>query len=181
MKIKIQYIYLILFFVFIVSLVIFSSSAREGNSGKLNEFEQGMHDDDIHHGIEKSNFNAPSKSNVTKEALNKLNQLRMEYEKDPEDSPKIRNYADMLLLAHQNQKAIELYEKILKVDPKRMDVLFHLTYLYFNEGELDKAEETAKKILNLKNNHTLSLYNLGVILNTKGDFKQAKNYFKEGL
>ncbi|MDH7603324.1 MAG: tetratricopeptide repeat protein [Melioribacter sp.] len=181
MRIKSLYIYVIIFTAFIISLIIFSPSAKEPTlQTQINPHGQ-MPDDDIHRGMSQNTEDMPSKSNVAKEALEQLNQLKEDYEKNPEDTVKIRNYADMLTLAHQHDKAIELYEKILKVDSKRIDILQHLTFLYFNKGELDKAEEMSKKILTIKKDYPLALYNLGVISHIKGDNQKAKYYWNEVL
>jgi len=181
MRIKSLYIYVIIFAAFIISLIIFSPSAKESTTQtQINPHGQ-MPDDDIHRGMSQNNENMPSKSNVAKEAIEKLNQLKEDYEKNPNDTVKIRNYADMLTLAHQHDKAIELYEKILKVDSKRVDILQHLTFLYFNKGEFDKAEEMTKKILTIKKDYPLALYNMGVISHIKGDNQKAKYYWNEVL
>ncbi len=181
MRIKSLYIYVIIFIAFIISLIIFSPSAKESTlDSNVNPHGQ-MPDDDIHRGMSQKNENMPSKSNVAKEALKKLNHLKEEYDRNPDDTVKIRNYADMLTLAHQHDKAVELYEKILKVDSKRIDILQHLTFLYFNKGELDKAEEMSEKILTIQKGYPLALYNLGVISYMKGDKQKAKYYWNEVL
>lgn len=86
----------------------------------------------------------------------------------------------MLTMAHQTSTAIELYEKLLKVDSKRIDALLQLTFLHFNEGKLDIAEEYTNRILKIDNNHQIGTYNLGAIAATKGDNKKAKTIW-EGL
>ncbi|MEJ5350420.1 MAG: tetratricopeptide repeat protein [Melioribacteraceae bacterium] len=179
MKVKSLYIYLILFVAFIISLIIFSSSAKESASKQQINPHGQMPNDDIHRGMTQNSENMPSKANVAKEAVEKLNQLKEDYEKNPNDTVKIRNYADMLTLAHQHDKAIELYEKILKIDSKRVDVLQHLTFLYFSKGELDKAEEMSNKILTIRKDYPLALYNLGIISHVKGDIQKAKFYWNE--
>lgn len=179
MKLKPIYIYLIVSAAFIISVIIFSPSAKKLNvNTQINPHGQ-IPNDEIHKGITENNKDMPSKSNVTKEAVEKLNQLKSEYEKNPNDTLKIREYADMLTLAHKPEQAIELYEKILKVDSNRIDVLLHLTFLYFNKGELDKAEYYTNKILSIRNNYPLALYNLGVISEVKGNSQKAKYYWNE--
>ncbi|MEG8947153.1 tetratricopeptide repeat protein [Rosettibacter firmus] len=179
MKFKSVYIYLVLFLSFLISVLLFTPGAKKTVNEDETNINREMPDDDIHRGIKTDASKMPSKENVSKEAIEKLNQLKLEYEKNPDDTIKIRNYADMLMLAHQPDKAIELYNKILSFDSKRIDILLHLTYLYFNKGELEKAEEISKRILSIKNNFPLALYNLGVIYHAKGDIEKAKYYWKE--
>lgn len=178
MKIKPIYIYLIAFAAFIISVVIFSSRAQDSNINKQNPHGE-MPNDEIHKGISKNITDMPSKSNVTKEAIEKLNQLKNEYEKNPNDTLKTRRYADMLVLSHQADKAIELYEKILKVDPKRIDLMLHLTFLYFNKGELDRAEDYTNRVMNINKNFPLAMYNMGVVSMMKGNSQKAKFYWNE--
>lgn len=178
MKIKPVYSYVILFLVFIISLVIFLPGAKDSNKIKISPHGQ-MPDDEFHRELSQNDADIPSKSNVAKDAIEKLNQLKKDYEKNPNDTLKARLYADMLMLSHQEEKAIELYEKILNVDKNRIDVLLHLTYLYFNKGELNKAEEATNQILSIRKNFPLALYNMGVISQVKGDSKKAKFFWNE--
>ncbi|MCX7797460.1 MAG: tetratricopeptide repeat protein [Melioribacter sp.] len=176
MKFKPVYVYIVLLLAFIVSLMIFSPRAKQ--KAEISAHGQ-MPDDEFHRSITSENKNIPSKENVAKEAIEKLNQLKDDYEKNPNDTLKTRLYADMLMLSHQEEKAIELYEKILNVDKNRVDILLHLNYLYFNKGEIDKAENITMQILKIKKNFPLALYNMGVISQVKGDTKKARFYWNE--
>lgn len=177
MKIKPLYIYLILFAAFVVGIVIFSNlnSDREIQD----EISQQMPDDDIHKGMGEEG-DMPSGSNVTEDARKRLEEFKASYEKNPDDTLKAREYADILKMAHQNDKAIELYEKILEKDSKRIDLLLELTFLYFNNGNLAKAEELTNTILKIEKNNELAIYNSGAIAASKGDNQKAKSIW-EGL
>lgn len=179
MKIRPIYIYITAFVVFIVALVVFSSSVKKTDSIDKSKIANQMPDDDVHKGLKsQGNGDTPSASNVLKEAIERMNQLKAEVEKNPNDTLKIREYADMLTLAHKPDEAIEYYSKILKVDPKRIDVLLQLTYVHFNKGEFDKALEFTNKALAVDKNNLIVNYNLGAVLNAKGDSRQAIQIWK---
>lgn len=177
MKIKPLYIYLILFTAFIIGIVVFSNLNSKGENQK--EISQQIPDDDIHRGMS-GDGDMPSGTNVTEDARKRLEEYKTNYEKNPNDTLKAREYADMLKMAHQNDKAIELYEKILEKDSKRIDLLLELTFLYFNNGDLKKAEELTNNILKIENNNQLAIYNSGAIAASKGENLKAKSIW-EGL
>ena len=174
MKLKPIYIYLTIFVVFIISIVLFSNSTKKSNLTDNQQMNGQMPEDDVHKNLKsQGNGDAPSASNVMKEAIERMNKLKEEVNKNPNDTLKLREYADMLTLAHKPDEAIEYYSKILKFDPKRIDVLLQLTYVHFNKGDLDKALEYTNKALQVDKNNLIANYNLGAVLNAKGDKRQA--------
>lgn len=174
MKIKPLYIYLILFASFVIGVIVFTNiSSSNSNDNKTNTIP----DDEIHRGMG-SDGEMPSGTNVMEDARKKLEELKLSYEKNPDDTLKIKEYAEMLKFAHQTDKSIELYEKILKKDPNRIDVLLELTFLYFNNGNLDKAEEFTNNILKIDKDHQIGTYNLGAIAASRGDNAKAKSIWQ---
>jgi tetratricopeptide (TPR) repeat protein len=174
MKIKPLYIYLILFASFVIGVIVFTNiSSSSSNDNKINKIP----DDEIHRGMG-SDGEMPSGTNVMEDARKKLEELKLSYEKNPDDTLKIKEYAEMLKFAHQTDKSIELYEKILKKDPNRIDVLLELTFLYFNNGNLDKAEEFTNTILKIDKDHQIGTYNLGAIAASRGDNAKAKSIWQ---
>lgn len=179
MKIKPIYVYMTIFVVFIISVIIFSNSTKNLDINNNQQINGQMPEDDVHRGLKsQGNGDSPSASNVMKEAIEKMNKLKEEVDKNPNDTLKIREYADMLTLAHKPDEAIEYYSKILKLDTKRIDVLLQLTYVYFNKGDLDKALEYTNKALQVDKNNLIANYNLGAVLNAKGDKRQAIQIWK---
>lgn len=175
MKIKPIYIYLGVFAAFILAFIIFS-----GNGDKNTDPHAGMGqmpDDEIHKGMGSSGM--PSSSNVTENTRKRFEELKNEYEKNPNDTLNARGYAEMLAMAHQPDKAIELYENILKAGSKRTDVMLELTFLYFNMGDLDKAENYTNSILAVNPNNPYAVYNSGIIAHAKGDMIKAKKQLEE--
>lgn len=172
MKFKPLYAYLSLVAILVVLLIVFTQK-NNSNIPSRDRADQEMPNDDIHKGLK--NGESPSRSNVSADILHKMEELKKEAEENPNDTLKIKEYADFLSEAHQPDDAIKYYQKILKVNPKRTDILFSLAFIYYNKHEYDKSEEFTNKILSFDKNNTLALYNLGAISATKGDKNKAKD------
>ncbi|MFZ6033798.1 tetratricopeptide repeat protein [Melioribacter sp. Ez-97] len=173
MKFKSVYIYLLLFTAFIVTVIFLSVNTDTTNP------HPNMPNDEIHKGMSQKKGEMPSGSNVMEQAIQKLNALKKAYEENPNDTLRIREYADMLTMAHKPEEALKLYEKLHSIDPKRIDAMLQLTFIHFNLGELDKAEEYTAKILKIDGNYPLGLYNMGVIQQVKGNEKEARRYWEK--
>ncbi len=175
MKVKPIYIYLIVFVAFIAAFILFTNDDKKGTNP--HDTIGQMPDDDIHKGM--GNTGDPTSSNVKSEAKKRLEELASEYEKNPSDTAKAKQYSDMLAMAHQPEKAITILEDILKKGPKRMDVLLDLTFLHFNGGNLDKSEEYTRRMLSINPNDQYAVYNLGIIAHAKGNMSLAKKQLQE--
>ena len=171
MKFKPLYAYLSLIVILIVLLVVFTQKNKSNETaGDITNKE--MPNDDMHKGLQ--NGEAPNKSNVSADIIRKMEELKKEAEENPNDTLKLKEYADFLAEAHKPDEAIKYYQKILSVDPKRTDVLFSLSFIFYNKRDYDKSEEYTNKILSYDKNNPLALYNLGAISATRGDKNKAK-------
>lgn len=174
MKLKPIYIYLGVFMVFVAAMIFFSKTTKDSNKAIEINPQTQMPDDDIHGKIKsQGKGDAPSKSNLMQDAVERINTLKSEAEKNPNDTLKVRQYADVLI-AHKPEEAIKLYERILKAGPKRTDILLQLTFVYFNQGDMKKAEEFNSKVLAIDNNNLIAKFNIGGLAQAKGDDKKAK-------
>lgn len=116
----------------------------------------------------------PSKENVSPEFKHELSQLETAVKNNPTDTLSMRKLADFYASGHRPADAEELYNKILKVNPKRADIYFALSVLAFIKKDFDKATEITNKVLAFDKNNTQALYNLGAIAATKGETAKAK-------
>ena len=176
MKFKPLYAYLSLIVILIVLLVVFTQK-NKSNETAGDITNQEMPNDDMHKGLQ--NGEAPNKSNVSADIIRKMEELKKEAEKNPNDTLKLKEYADFLAEAHKPDEAIKYYQKILNIDPKRTDVLFSLSFIFYNKRDYDKSEEYTNKILSYDKNNPLALYNLGAISATRGDKNKAKEIWNE--
>lgn len=175
MKFKIVYLYVILAAGVIVTLFILSSSDNKTPQVTAGNIEnQPVPDDEVHKGMQNPVGQNPSKSNVSQEVYQKMDNLKKEVESSPGDTVKMREYADFVSAAHRPDEAIKYYEKILDINPKRNDILFSLSMVYFGKQNYDKAEECTNKILKNDKNNTQAMYNLGAIAASKGEKERAK-------
>jgi tetratricopeptide (TPR) repeat protein len=173
MKIKPIYIYGSVIVLAIIFLVFFTS--KNDSNAPENVQSNQMPDDDIHKGLQQP----PGKDNVSSEIKRHLEMLKKAIEENPKDTLKMREYADFLSAAHQPDEAITYYNNILKVNPKRSDVLFSLAYIYFNKKDYDKAEDLVNKILLYEPDNTEAMYNLGAIAASNGDKQKARTQWEK--
>ncbi|MBK7107205.1 MAG: tetratricopeptide repeat protein [Ignavibacteriae bacterium] len=170
MKLKSIHIYLLLFLIAIIGIIYFST--QENSVEEKSITEQEMPKDDIHSQF--NNSQQPSGGNVTSEFKDKLNSLEEYVSKNPNDTAKVKEYADLLYAAHNPKKSIELYKTVLNKDPKRVDVLMSIAILDFEQNNYEEAEEYINKILVINPNNVEAIYNIGVMEARKGNFAAAK-------
>jgi len=133
--------------------------------------------DDIHKNMGKEV--PPSKDNVISGIKKQMETLKVEVQKNPNDTAKVRQYADFLAEGHGQAEAIKYYEMILKKDPKRADILQSLGYIFYMQQDLNNAEAYIAKAYALDKNNYQAFFNLGAIAATKGDNEKAKKIWKE--
>ena len=139
-----------------------------------------MPQDDIHKGLsENQNMDGPSGSNVRDDFWVRLDSLDKYVADNPTDTLTMNEYAGLLSMAHKTDKALELYESILEINPERIDILLAKSIIYFNTQDLDKSEEITKKILSINSNYLEAKFNLGVIYISKGDTVNARNTWND--
>ena len=133
-----------------------------------------MPQDDVHSQLRNESDDSPSKENLSEEYHQKLSELKNIVEQNPGDTLAMRNYADYLAASHKNDEAVANYSKILEIDASRIDILFNLSFLYYNIGNMDKADEYNNRVLKLEADHVSALYNKGAIAATRGDTETAR-------
>lgn len=181
MKLKLSpiVIYPAIMVVAAVIIIVFSSDLT---SEKKNEqvgpmTTETIPNDDVHKNMGKET--PPSKDNVISGVKKRMDELKVEVEKNPTDTTKVRIYADMLAEGHGQADAIKYYEMILKKDPKRVDILQSLGYIFYIQQDLNKAEAYIAKAYSLDKTNFQAFFNLGAIAATKGDNEKAKKIWKE--
>ncbi|MFA6981010.1 MAG: hypothetical protein WC209_16920 [Ignavibacteriaceae bacterium] len=162
-----------------VIIIVFSSDlTSEKKSEQVGPVTtETLPNDDVHKNMGKEI--PPSKDNVISGVKKRMEDLKVEVEKNPTDTAKVRMYADMLAEGHGQADAIKYYEMILKKDPKRTDILQSLGYIFYIQQDLNKAEAYIAKAYSLDKNNFQAFFNLGAIAATKGDNEKAKKIWKE--
>lgn len=178
MKIKPLYFYLGVALIVIVYLLVIT----QNNNGKRNvtdpadkEIQSGK----IHQGMNPPGQQAPSKSNVSGDILRHMEFLKKAVEESPNDTAKLKEYADFLYMAHQNGKALPIYERLVKLKPDDIDARFTLTSIYYEDRQLTKAEKETDIILSYDKNNPQALYNKGAIVAGKGEKQKAQKIWND--
>ncbi len=177
MKIKPLYIYGTVFIAIAVILFILiqQDNTPQVNNAPADIANKEMPKDDIHKGLGGINEQAPSSSNVSEQVKHEMEMLKKDADATPPDTLKMRKYADFIAAAHKQDEAITYYKKILKIDPKRLDILFSISYVYYLKHDYDSAEKYVNQILSRDKKNAQALYNLGAIAATKGNKQKAKD------
>ena len=179
MKIKSLYVYGMAIILVVALITITSTNKTEVKNEIVNDPSAVIPQDDIHKGLSNNQDAGPSIGNVKAEFWENLDELKKEIEGNPEDTLKMREYAELLSMAHQTDKALEQYENILKLSPNRIDILLSKGLLYFNEGKYIEAEKVTSRVLEIDKNHLEAKFNLGVIAVSQGDKEKARKIWTE--
>ncbi len=135
--------------------------------------------EEMQEGMKDFHKNHPDMNSIRPEFKKKLDDMKKYVEENPNDTAKIREYAGLLASAHRVDEAVVLFEKILSVDGKRVDVLMELGLVYFNQRNFDKADETMMKVLSLVPDNSQAYFNRGAIAAAKGDKEKAKELWEK--
>jgi len=175
---KIKYFYLTLLFIsalFIIYVVKDDQSMLETRKNEFKNPIKNIPDDSIHKNLFQ-NTN-PSRDNVSEAFRIKLHELEMKFKSKPDNVEIAEELADLYLASHQENKAIQVYEKFR--NKLSIESLFNLTLAYYNLKNLEKAEDVTIYILRKKPNDYKAIFNLGSIRASMGDKEQAKKYWSE--
>jgi tetratricopeptide (TPR) repeat protein len=183
-KIKPLYIYLAGIVICIILFYIASPKDKNNVSASSMAIPPGdvtnqqMPNDSVHKGLMNPLAQKPSKDNVMSSIMQHMEELKKDVKKHPNDTLKMKEYADFLNEAHQKDQAIIYYQKILKKDPKRIDILTSLVFIYYGNKNFNGAEECLNKILKIDNNNVDAMYNLGAVYANKGEKAKARQIWQ---
>ena len=169
-KIKPLYIYLTGIMLTIIIFYFITQDTSQTTPAPGNITGNQMPQDQVHKGLQQP----PGASNVMPEVMQKMEEMKKDVDAHPNDTLKVKQYADFLAEAHQKDKALVYYQKILNIDPKRKDVLFTVAYINYSNRNFDEAEKDLKQILNIDKRNVQAYYNLGAIAASKGDKVKAE-------
>jgi len=98
------------------------------------------------------------------------------------------NHYDTNLELSRAYYELRMYEAALKyglkadrLKPKNIYALLNVAYIYNQKGELDKAIDTYKKVIEIKPNLANAQYNMGYSLKIKGEMKTALQYISKAI
>ena len=98
---------------------------------------------------------------------------------NPDDVEVLKTLASIYHALKENDKAIEIYEKLVKLKPDEIEILAFLGYLYYENEDLDKAEENLNKALDVRTeDEPFVLFLLGNIYSRKGKISEAVDCYE---
>lgn len=174
---RIKYLYISIIFLSIVFFIYIVRNQRDTkvDTRTMKNPHSQMPNDSIHQNLfSKTN---PSRENVSQEFRQKLQNLENKYHSNPDDLKTGIELADLYLAAHQNEKAISIYEKFRDKLPK--ETLFSLTLAYYNLKNFSKAEEITRLILKKYPDEYRAKFNLASIKASIGEKEIAKKLWTE--
>ncbi len=171
-----KYFYLMIAVLSVIFLIfIIRNNPNNQNRSSMENPHKNIPDDSIHKNLFQG-F-SPSKENVSEAFRKKLRELENKLKSNPGDVETATELGDLYLSAHQDKKAIEVYETVR--NKLQTESLFNLTLAYYNIKNFDKAEEVTKFILKKKPDEYRAIFNLGSINATKGNKELARKYWNE--
>lgn len=177
MKFNFKYIYIAIAVV-VAALLTYVILSRSDSSAEKDLTESNMPDDDVHSGM-KSPDGMPGKANVSQSFIQLVDSLKAYTEKNPQDTSAIVELAELYAESHNMSESAIYFEKILKIDPKRKDVMFTLAELSYRMQDIPKAEKYISSILKLDPKNELANYNLGFIYVTQGEKVKAQKVWEK--
>lgn len=178
MKLKPIYLYLFVIIVALITLITISNSNDTSNS-EMAAVTENIPDDEIHNNITGQSEIGPTRSNVNQSIIDEMNDLGVYVDANPNDTLKIKEYADLLAMAHNEDKALELYNRILSIDKNRTDVITSLAIMYYNKSDFSQSKMYIERILRINPEHVEAKYNLGLIEARLGDMEAAKKQWED--
>ncbi len=169
-KIKPLYIYLTGIMLTIIIFYFITQDTKQTIPAPGNIGGNQMPQDQVHKGLQQP----PGASNVMPEVMQKMEEMKKDVDTHPNDTLKIREYADFLAEAHQKDQALLYYQKILNINPKRKDILFIVAYINYSNRNFAEAEKDLKKVLNFDKKNVQAYYNLGAIAASQGEKVKAE-------
>lgn len=173
MKFKPMYLYGIVALIAIVTLIIVSQTNTD-EKVNVDITNKQMPADDVHKKLSNGMMQDPSGSNVSEEVKHKIEVMKKDVDANPDDTLKMREYADFLAAAHKPEEALLYYQKIIDKDKTRKDVFFAITFVHYTKGDFVKAEEVTLHMLQLFPGDPMVRYNWGAIEATKGNKEKAR-------
>lgn len=79
------------------------------------------------------------------------------------------------------KKAVDIFKKILEIEPKNYKALYNLGIAYFNLGQIENALQAYNEATTIKPDYKHCYYNIGLIYETKHDLKRALIYYDKAL
>jgi len=79
------------------------------------------------------------------------------------------------------KKAIQIFNRIIDLDPKNYRAYYNLGIAYFELKEKKKSLKMFKKALKIKSEYKFAIYNIGLVYESQNKLKKALKYYEKAL
>ena len=110
-----------------------------------------------------------------------LNESLEKLKSNPNDVRTLQTLASTYHALKENDKAIEIYKKLVKLQPKNHEIWAFLGYLYYENEDFSKACENLEKALDLCPIEPFVLFLLGNIYSRKGEITKAVDCYEMAI
>lgn len=89
--------------------------------------------------------------------------------------------ADYYLFGNQREKAIQVLEEFLQINPNSVPALMALGKIYLVRNEMLKIIEVYNRVLALEPNNSDAYYNLGILYYNSKDYENAEKFLQRAI
>ncbi|MFX1339469.1 MAG: tetratricopeptide repeat protein [Promethearchaeota archaeon] len=112
------------------------------------------------------------------------------YQQYPQSEEIKNNYVNMLFsyggylndeFVLEYEKAVEIFKKILEIEPNNFKVFYNLGIAYSNLDQVENALKAYNTAITLKPDYKHCYYNIGLLYEEKENLNMALNYYEKAL
>ena len=79
------------------------------------------------------------------------------------------------------EKATNIFDKIIKLNPNSYRAYYNLGIAYFNLGQIENAKNSFNSALKIKPDYKYCLYNLGLVYEDIKNYEEALKYYEQAI
>ena len=128
-----------------------------------------------------SNVTQGQGSGVDLNSLQRINELEEKVKNNPDDKTSLLELAHLRNDSGFYEKAIEDYEKYLKMVPNDADVRVDMGVCYYNLRNFDAAIKSMTEALKYKPSHQIAHLNLGIVNLAAGNVEKSKEWLRKAV
>jgi tetratricopeptide (TPR) repeat protein len=81
----------------------------------------------------------------------------------------------------EHDKAIEIFKRIIEIDPMNYRGFYNLGISYFNLGLYEEALKSYNEAIRIKSDYEYCYYNIGLLYEAQNNLREALSYYNKAL